>query len=178
MDRLLALAVKGDATAAKNARATFDAALNLIDPEWGDIHQCSDNINWRSPHYEKIMSYQSSGLRQFSLAYALQFQVTRFANLLNRYSGDTTFRTLAGHGMKYLASKDLLDSERPLPGTLLADSELSADPLHLTIAGSRPFQLFFESLKRSKYLFWRASIGKTAAHFSLKRSNRCSAPLF
>ena len=35
----------------------------------------------------------------------------------------------------------------------------------------RPFQLFFESLKRSKYLFWRASIGKTAAHFSLKRSS-------
>ena len=327
MDRLLGLAVKGDAAAVKAARATFDAALNLIDPEWGGIYQYSDAVNWRSPHYEKIMSYQSNGLRQYSAAYLLwkdtkhltaarniyrylttkllgpdgafytsqdadidaampgkmfyalksaerdklgrapkidthiyarengwaisglvayysatsdlealraaekaaryitekrkgaggafkhgetdrggpylgdtlamgqafldlyaatgerswldaatqagdvistkfrdpkggllttltaeaasgafkqaakpldeQVQVTRFANLLFRYSGTASYRELAEHGMRYLASKDLLDSGRPLPGTLLADVELAAEPVHLTIVGNK-----------------------------------------
>ena len=39
-----------------------------------------------------------------------QTQVTRFANLLHRYSGNASYRALAEHGMKYLASKDLLES--------------------------------------------------------------------
>ena len=327
MDHLLSLTAKGDAVAAKNARATFDAALNIIDPEWGGIYQYSDAVNWRSPHYEKIMSYQSNGLRQYSLGYELwkdpkhltaardiyrylttkllspdgafftsqdadvdtkmhgkefyalksaereklgkqpridthiyarengwaisalaayygasadaaalqaaekaahlmiekrkradglfshgdadrggpylgdtlamgqafldlyaatgrrewldaatqagdviaakfqdpkggflttltaeaasgafkqafkpldeQIQVTRFANLLHRYSGVASYRPLAEHGMKYLASKDLLDSGRPLTGTLLADAELANEPVHLTIVGAK-----------------------------------------
>ncbi len=71
MDLLLVAAEKGDADAAKNARATLDAALNLIDREWGGIYQYSDEHDWKSPHYEKIMWYQANGLRHYAQAYAL-----------------------------------------------------------------------------------------------------------
>ena len=71
MDLLLAAAEKGDAEAANNARATLDAAFNLIDREWGGIYQYSDELDWKSPHYEKIMWFQANGLRNYAQAYAL-----------------------------------------------------------------------------------------------------------
>ena len=71
MDVLVAAVEKGDADASKKARQTFDAALHLIDPEWGGIYQYSDKVDWSSPHYEKIMSYQTSGLRQYAAAYGI-----------------------------------------------------------------------------------------------------------
>ena len=71
MDLVLAASVKGDADAAGKARKTLDAALNLLDRQWGGIFQYSDAIDWKSPHYEKIMIYQASGLRQYAIAYAL-----------------------------------------------------------------------------------------------------------
>jgi hypothetical protein len=71
MDLLLAAAEKGDEEAAKQARQTLDVAQNLIDRQWGGIYQYSDEPDWKSPHYEKIMWYQASGLRQYADAYAL-----------------------------------------------------------------------------------------------------------
>jgi len=70
MDWLITKAEDGDTAAARRARQTFDAALNLIDREYGGIYQYSDSKDWKSPHYEKIMWYQSNGLRQYSAAYA------------------------------------------------------------------------------------------------------------
>ncbi len=69
MDLALTLASAGDAAAEQMARRTFDQALNLIDPVWGGVYQYSDEPDWRSPHFEKIMSYQASYLRQLSEAY-------------------------------------------------------------------------------------------------------------
>jgi uncharacterized protein len=327
MDWLLARSAKGDKPAADAARKTLDAALHLIDPEWGGIYQYSDEPNWLSPHFEKIMWYQANGLRQYSAAVSLwndvkhraaadkiyrylttkllspegafftsqdadvnaslpgkafyamaaaardklgraprvdthiyarengwaisglvayanasgdsavlataekaanfmlsnrkrpdgafkhgdadrggpylgdtlamgqalldlygatgtrawldeaqsagdaiakyfvdpkggflttltpegsagafiipvkpldeQTAVTRFANALNRYLGAAAYRTLAEHGMKYLASKDILDMPRMLPGVLLADAEIAAEPTHVTIVGAK-----------------------------------------
>jgi hypothetical protein len=71
MDLLLAAAEKGDEEAARQARQTLDVAQNLIDRHWGGIYQYSDEADWKSPHYEKIMWYQASGLRQYAQAYAL-----------------------------------------------------------------------------------------------------------
>ena len=87
MDVLLAAAEKGDADAVKKARQTFDAALHLIDPVWGGIYQYSDAVDWSSPHYEKIMSYQTSGLRQFAAAYGIWKDPSylKAANDIRRY---------------------------------------------------------------------------------------------
>lgn len=71
MDWMLAGAEKGDPQAIKRVRQTLDAGVLLIDPVAGGIYQYSDAVDWRSPHYEKIMWYQANGLRQYALAYAL-----------------------------------------------------------------------------------------------------------
>lgn len=51
-------------------RQTLRQGLKLIDPEWGGVYQYSDQKDWLSPHFEKIMFYQSENLRLYSLAYA------------------------------------------------------------------------------------------------------------
>ncbi len=71
MDHALKMAAGGDAGAAAMAQETLDAALNLIDREWGGVYQYSDQADWKSPHYEKIMSFQTQYLRQYSFAYSL-----------------------------------------------------------------------------------------------------------
>ncbi len=54
----------------RRARTTLDKNLLLIDPVWGGVYQYSDAIDWRSPHFEKLMSYQADDLRLYSEAYA------------------------------------------------------------------------------------------------------------
>ncbi len=71
MDLVLARATEGDQAAADQTRRTLDKARALIDPVWGGVYQYSDKRDWSSPHYEKIMSYQASYLRQYALAFSL-----------------------------------------------------------------------------------------------------------
>jgi len=52
------------------AKLTLHQGLKLIDPEWGGVYQYSDQKDWLSPHFEKIMFYQAENLRLYSLAYA------------------------------------------------------------------------------------------------------------
>ncbi len=69
MDWDLALSASGDQAAKARAQKTFTAARNLIDTVEGGIYQYSDAVDWKSPHYEKIMWYQANSLRQYSQAY-------------------------------------------------------------------------------------------------------------
>ena len=71
MQLALADAEAGDANGEKMARQTLEAALSLIDPVWGGVYQYSDQRDWKSPHFEKIMSYQSDYMRNYAKAYAL-----------------------------------------------------------------------------------------------------------
>ncbi len=61
----------GDKTEEAMARHTLDQALNLLDLEWGGFFQYSDERDWKSPHYEKIMSIQSEYMQLYAFAYAL-----------------------------------------------------------------------------------------------------------
>ncbi|KJC61171.1 hypothetical protein UP10_09845 [Bradyrhizobium sp. LTSPM299] len=70
-DLSLTRAEAGDAVATKRARQTLDAAVALIDPVWGGVFQYSEAGSWSHPHFEKIMSFQSQYLRQYSQGYAL-----------------------------------------------------------------------------------------------------------
>ncbi|WP_426436154.1 DUF255 domain-containing protein [Bradyrhizobium genosp. P] len=70
-DLSLTRAEAGDAVAGKRTRQTLDAAVTLIDAEWGGVFQYSEAGTWSHPHFEKIMSFQSQYLRQYSQAYAL-----------------------------------------------------------------------------------------------------------
>jgi uncharacterized protein len=59
----------GDMEALHRARQTLDANLRLIDPVWGGVYQYSDEVDWRSPHYEKLMAFQADDLRLYSEAF-------------------------------------------------------------------------------------------------------------
>lgn len=71
MDYVLQQAERGDANGRRMAETTLNSALALIDRVDGGIFQYSDQADWHSPHYEKIMWYQANGLRQYSAAYGL-----------------------------------------------------------------------------------------------------------
>ncbi len=87
---------EGDGVAARRARQTLDANLNLVDPIWGGVYQYSDAVDWRSPHFEKLLSFQADDLRLYSEAYA------RWAD--PRYL--TAAQSLYGYLTKYLQARD------------------------------------------------------------------------
>jgi uncharacterized protein len=60
----------GDTGAEQRVRQTLDANLHLIDPVWGGVYQYSESVDWRSPHFEKLMSFQADDLRLYTEAYA------------------------------------------------------------------------------------------------------------
>lgn len=113
MDLLLNQAERGDVVAATRARQSLDAALHLIDRVDGGIYQYSDKADWKSPHYEKIMFYQASGLRHYAQAYALWREPRHraAADDLYRYLM-TTLRTASG---AFATSQDA-DVDKTLTG--------------------------------------------------------------
>ena len=70
LDLTMSHAEDGDAQAVERARKTLDAARALIDPVWGGVYQYSDKTDWSSPHFEKIMSFQTQYLREYSQAWS------------------------------------------------------------------------------------------------------------
>ncbi|MFY9222383.1 MAG: DUF255 domain-containing protein [Blastocatellia bacterium] len=62
--------------------------------------------------------------------------MVRFANLLHHYTGKEEHKKLAERGMQFLAIKDVA-TKRPPGGVLLASLEMSLDPAHVTIVGSK-----------------------------------------
>jgi len=74
----LHLAAQGDKAAEKRVRRTLDAAMALIDPEFGGVYQYSTHSDWKHPHFEKIMRSQWANLRAYSLA-AIQLKEKRYS---------------------------------------------------------------------------------------------------
>jgi uncharacterized protein len=60
----------GNQLALTKVRRTLDANRKLIDPVWGGVYQYSDDVDWTSPHFEKLLSYQADDLRLYSDAYS------------------------------------------------------------------------------------------------------------
>ena len=105
---------RGEATAERHLRQTLDANLNLIDPVWGGVYQYSDAVDWRSPHYEKLIAFQADDLRLYAEAYA-RWHDPRYleaATALRRYLG--TF--LAAPDGVFYVSQDA-DLSMRVPGS-------------------------------------------------------------
>lgn len=81
----------GNQAAIRKIRHTLDANLNLIDPVWGGVFQYSDHVDWKSPHYEKLMSFQADDLRVYSDAYAHWHRPTDLAAAQKIYGYLTKF---------------------------------------------------------------------------------------
>ena len=73
MDNAWALsrAREGDTTAKEHVLFTLEKQRALIDPVWGGIYQYSAATDWDHPHFEKLMTFQSGALTNYSEAYAL-----------------------------------------------------------------------------------------------------------
>lgn len=71
---LLSRAARGDAVARQRALYTLEQQAALIDPVWGGIYQYSEGSTWRTPHFEKLMTYQAPALESYARAYQLTGQ--------------------------------------------------------------------------------------------------------
>ena len=67
----MARAAQGSKLHEQMAKESLDAARSLIDPEWGGVYQYSDEADWQSPHFEKIMLIQTDAMRLYAMAYKL-----------------------------------------------------------------------------------------------------------
>jgi uncharacterized protein YyaL (SSP411 family) len=81
----------GNQLAMTKVRRTLDANQKLIDPVWGGVFQYSDQVDWTSPHYEKLLSYQADDLRLYSEAYSRWHRKTDLEAAQKLYSYLTTF---------------------------------------------------------------------------------------
>jgi uncharacterized protein YyaL (SSP411 family) len=79
------------------ARDSLKASYHLIDPVWGGVYQYSDMPDWKSPHFEKILSIQSAYLSSYAYAYGVfkDEQYRDAANKVLRYL-DTFMSTADG----------------------------------------------------------------------------------
>jgi uncharacterized protein YyaL (SSP411 family) len=123
-------------------------------------------------------------------------QVVRFTNLLYQYTGDANSKAAADRAMRYLAARPV--ALRPMAGTvLLAESEFTSDPIHITIVGAMndagARALFADALASpsgyKRIELWDPKSGKPvradvtypemsrAAAF-LCRQRSCSSPIF
>jgi uncharacterized protein YyaL (SSP411 family) len=62
--------------------------------------------------------------------------VVRFTNLLYRYTGKSVYKTMSEQAMRYLATPGVAAFYYPAP-VLLADTEITHEPLHITIVGPK-----------------------------------------
>jgi uncharacterized protein YyaL (SSP411 family) len=81
----------GNQLAMTKVRRTLDANQNLIDPVWGGVFQYSDQVDWTSPHYEKLLSHQADDLRIYSEAYSRWHRKTDLEAAQKLYNYLTTF---------------------------------------------------------------------------------------
>lgn len=61
----------------------------------------------------------------------------RFANIMNRTTGQGRFRAMAAHAMAYLTTDTIALKRRFLVGIVLADDELAVEPAHITVVGAK-----------------------------------------
>jgi uncharacterized protein YyaL (SSP411 family) len=122
--------------------------------------------------------------------------VVRFTNLLYRYTGKPLYKTMSEQAMRYLATPGVASFYYPAP-VLLADTEITHAPLHVTIVGSKEDALaknfyaialaYPANYKRIEWLDKREgplpnpdikypAMPKTAAFVCV--NGRCSVPIF
>ena len=100
----------GDETAQHMVRQTLDQNLNLIDPVWGGVYQYSVSADWKSPHFEKIMSFQADDLRLYALAYAAGHEPS-YADAANQIFGYLTTNLRSPDGAFYVSQDADLNAD-------------------------------------------------------------------
>lgn len=92
-------------------------------------------------------------------------EAARFANLLYRYTGDAKDLAAAEVALRYIADPDVATRFGQIPGILLATEEAAAQPLHITVIGSKKdprAQALFKSAIAQAAVFRRIEWWDTA----------------
>jgi uncharacterized protein YyaL (SSP411 family) len=95
--------------------------------------------------------------------------VARFANLLNRYTADPRYAHAALHAARFLAAATTAGLTTPRTEVLLADRELAAAPIHITVVGSKA-----DPAARSLHA---AALGFPAGYLQVDWWDRAEGPL-
>lgn len=109
------------------------------------------NAGSQSPGFSTVES-KASGVISGEPLLEENVNVARFTNMLFRYTGNKEYRAMAQNAMRYLATPEIARKRRILvAGLLLADQELAAEPVHITVVGpkqdSTAAALFMEAIR-------------------------------
>jgi uncharacterized protein len=90
MELALEKAFDGDRVFTVASEKSLDAAAKLFDPVWGGVYQYSETPDWQSPHFEKILSAQSTNIRSYAYAFGVfkDPQYREAANAIVKYLDD------------------------------------------------------------------------------------------
>lgn len=110
LELALETARNGDTASREMARQTLDQNLNLIDPVWGGVYQYSVSADWKSPHFEKIMSFQADDLRLYALAYATWHE-SKDRDAANSILGYLTGHLMSPDGAFYVSQDADLNTD-------------------------------------------------------------------
>ena len=95
-------------------------------------------------------------------------EVARFANLLHRYSGKPGHEAIAKSAMRFLSTPEI--AKKPFASAvLLADRELSSEPLHVVVVGTK-------SDARARALF-RAALALPTSYRRIESWDPAEGPL-
>jgi uncharacterized protein len=181
------------ATADRQWLARAETTMKFIDANFRGNDADHDGAGFNSSKTPTDRAYSPHPQRDENI------DVVRTANLLFHITADNTYKQLADRAMRYVAA-DPVVFRLPAAGPLLADFEISNEPLHLTIVGAKTDPvaraLFLQALQYpSSYKrleWWDPSQGPTGRlpnpdvqYPSLKvsaaficTSRTCSPPIF
>ena len=123
--------------------ALLELYTATANPQWlNQAEQAAEYIsatfkNEKGGYSSTPTKKQDSLLQSPSFHLDSQIKLTRFTRLLSFITGKEKYQAMSEHSMKYLVSADITNQRRLLAGVLLADMEMSQDPLHITVVGNK-----------------------------------------
>jgi uncharacterized protein YyaL (SSP411 family) len=121
------------------ARAFLGLYATTADRKW--LPRAQETMRYIDQTFKAAAGYQTAASRG-ALPVRPQLDenvaIARTANLLQHYTGGADYRGIAEHAMRFLAAKGYAENRGLLVGgILLADRELAAPPLHITVVGAK-----------------------------------------
>jgi uncharacterized protein YyaL (SSP411 family) len=120
-------------------RAFLALYAATADRAW--LQQAEQATQFVSAHFKNDLGYVTStniGALKSNTQVDENADLARLGNLLFHYTGKTAYREMAQHAMQYLSVPAVADGRGFLiGGILLADREITAPPVHVTVVGRR-----------------------------------------
>jgi uncharacterized protein YyaL (SSP411 family) len=117
-------------------RAVLSLYAATADRKWLD--RASQAATFINGHFHDFVGFKTPVGNAATPEFDENVTLARFANLLFHYTGNASQRKIAEHAMQYLtAPQTATHHGYMVGGLLLADREISQDPIHITVLGLR-----------------------------------------